>query len=68
MKLKDYLDSNGIKYTSFAKKIGVTLSTIYNIFKGNDIRLSIAIKIHQITKGEVSFEDLKPLDLKLPES
>lgn len=66
MKLKDYLDGNGIKYSVFANKLGMNINTLYNIFKGGDAKLSTAFKIMYLTKGEVTFEDLKPINFKMP--
>ena len=58
MKLKDYLDQNGIKTVWFASKIPITkgyLSAIMN--RGRKVSPIIAIRIAEITKGEVTAED-----------
>lgn len=65
MKLKDYLDTYGIKNNVFADRIGIGYVTFYAILKGKDMRLSLAAKIVKATKGEVSFEDLIPGDDKI---
>ena len=59
MRLKEYLDMNGIKYKYFAKKLGISSATIFSIMKNNrDLRLETAWKIVIETSGQVSYEDL----------
>lgn len=65
MKLKEYLDSKGIKYDTFSDHLGICRGTLYKIFRGADIKLSVALNIVLLTKGDVTFEDLKPSDFKL---
>jgi len=50
----EYLQSNKLTIEKFAKKIGCTFVTIIKAKKGIPISASIASKIRQITKGEVS--------------
>jgi plasmid maintenance system antidote protein VapI len=59
MKLKDYLDDLGIPIATFARKLNVSRNTLHNIIKGQDIRLSIALKIEELTKGQVTCHDLE---------
>lgn len=58
MKLKDYLDEEGLIYGHFAKKIGVSYQTLYWIFKGRSVRLKTALRIEAATNGKVNFLDL----------
>ncbi len=61
MKLKEYLDEMGISQIKFARRCGVDARTIHNILKGKqDIRLSIALKIEELTDGKVTPKDLDP--------
>lgn len=65
MKLKEYFTKNGISLHKFAKLIGVSNSTLYNIIDGkNDVRLSIAIKIEDLTNKAVTARDLLPANPK----
>lgn len=60
-KLEEYLDSKGIKHLFFAEQLGISTKTLYSIMKGNDTKLSIALKIEEITKGAVKAKDLYKL-------
>lgn len=60
MKLKDYFEENCVNVKLFARKIGVSVATIYSIIDGYDIRLSTALKISKATKGKVKCEDMEP--------
>lgn len=60
MKLREYIDSEGIKLHVFAKKIGVSLKTLHSILEGYDTRLSVGIRIHTVTKGKVKVQELLP--------
>lgn len=67
MLLKEYLDEVGIPITVFAKKVGTCPATIHNILHGNrDLRLSIAVKIEETTKGLVKCKDLLPRSKTVP--
>lgn len=70
MKLKDYLDSNGIKYHAFAEKIEISPKSLWSIlYKGTDMRLSTAMKIENATRGEVTCQELaKEIENKSKES
>ena len=41
-----------------AKVIGLAHTTIYNLFKGRDVKLSIAVKICTYCEGEVTPEEI----------
>jgi predicted transcriptional regulator len=60
MKLKDYITENCINIRLFAKKIGVSVTTLYSIFEGHDIRLSTALSIEDATKKQVTCRDMLP--------
>lgn len=70
MKLAMYLEETGIPVTVFARKLGVSSGTIHNILsEENDLRLSIAVKIEDFTKGKITCRDLLPDNfLKLQKS
>lgn len=59
MKIKEYLDSNGMRYKFFAKKIGITYNTLWRYMKGYKASLFIAKRIEEITDGQVKVEDLR---------
>ncbi len=62
MKLKEYLDTNGLKYGAFAKKINVAPGTLWKAMNGKDIYLSVAVKIEKGTNGKVKCMELLDLD------
>lgn len=59
MELREYLFRREIKKGDFAALIGTSPKTIWAILKGmQDVKLSIALKIEEVTKGEVKCRDL----------
>lgn len=58
MDLRLYMRIRNIKINAMAERLGVSLGTMHNIFNGREPRLSLALKIEEITDGEVSCEDL----------
>lgn len=68
MRLKDYLEDLGIPQAKFARKVGTTPRTILNAIMGKEIRLSLAVKIEEVTKGQVKCKDLLPIQKKEPRS
>ncbi len=58
MILKDYLDTNGIKYNWFSKRVNITPVGLWKIFKGSDMKLSTALKIEQETNGKITCNEL----------
>lgn len=68
MNLKKYLEENGIKIGSFAKRIGVSRQTLDRILNGHEVVLSTALKIEDITEGKVTCRDLQPRMLPKPDS
>ncbi len=53
MELKEWIDSNGLKIKFFAKKIGVSQSTIFRIFKGELVTHRIREIVRKATRGQV---------------
>lgn len=65
MKLREYLDQEGLKQYVFCRKLGVTESTLYSILcEKRDLRLSLALKIEDLTDGKVKCKDLLPEKFK----
>lgn len=58
MKLREYLDLHGIKYKRFAELLGVSQTSIHNIFNGRPPSLNIAVRIEMATYGHVTCKDL----------
>lgn len=59
MKLSAYLEQHGTPITVFARRIGVSGATVHNILKKRkDMWLSVALKIEEYTKGQVTCKDL----------
>lgn len=58
MKLIEYLTDIGITPAVFAKKANISAPTIYNVLKGKDIYLSIALRIEKATKRKVKCREL----------
>jgi len=58
MQLKDYMEQNGLKSAWFAKKIPITIGYFSNIMnRGRKISPMIAIRIEQLTNGDVTMKD-----------
>lgn len=59
MKLKEYLSKHSIRYRPFAKDLGIAEQTLRSIMAG--IRrpsLTLALKIEELTKGEITPQQL----------
>ncbi len=56
-KLKQYLESEGLKQQEFAAKVGVNPSTICRLLDGAEPRVTLAVRIEKATKGKVRCED-----------
>jgi DNA-binding XRE family transcriptional regulator len=67
MDLDEYLWRNKIRQKDFCKKIQIQAHTLSLLVrKKHTPRLSIAINIHTVTKGQVEFKELlRPEDLEL---
>ncbi|HLT41318.1 MAG TPA: hypothetical protein VKZ95_01330 [Sphingobacteriaceae bacterium] len=61
MKLQEYMAENCVNIRLFAKKVGISVATIYGIFNGCDVLLSTALKIEDITKKKVTCRDMIPI-------
>lgn len=58
MKLREYLDSKGIKYSAFARRLGVTPPTLQGYMRmGFNPTVTQVLKIQDFTEGEVRFKD-----------
>lgn len=58
MKLREYLDSEGIQYKKFAVKIGISEPTIHKLLKEDaDPSLSTMLLIQKLTRGNVKISD-----------
>lgn len=56
--LREYLDSQGIKFSWFASQIGVAPSYFYHMIIGSKtIPKKYWKKITQVTKGEIVFDE-----------
>lgn len=54
MRLKEYLDREGITITRFAERLCVVRNTVYALINGTKMpSFDLAIKIQRITKNEV---------------
>jgi plasmid maintenance system antidote protein VapI len=54
MRLKEYLDREGITITHFAERLDVVRNTVYALLNGTKTpSLDLAIKIQRITRNEV---------------
>ena len=58
MKLYEYLESQSINVAGFARRIGVSNRTMWNILRGDGIKLSTAMHIEHATDGRVTCQDL----------
>lgn len=64
MKLEKYLEKYGTGKMRFAEKIGISVQSLYAILRGADTNVSIALKIEEITAGNVTCEDLVSKDIE----
>lgn len=64
MDLHKYLKDNGISQRKFSSESGVSIPTLFRIFEGGEIYLSIAVKIEKATDGAVTLNDLMPTKQK----
>lgn len=58
MHLKEYLFRKNIKIGDFAKQVGISGKTLWGIMRGHDTKLSIGVKIEEVTHGQVTCRDL----------
>ena len=57
MDLKLYMKIQDIKIYQMAKRLGISIGSMHNLFNGREPRLSLAMKIEEVTNGEVTCED-----------
>jgi predicted transcriptional regulator len=59
MRLKSWLDLNGVKPINLAKQLDVNLATVYRYVSGDrDPGLLMAARIRDFTRGGVSIDDM----------
>jgi DNA-binding transcriptional regulator YdaS (Cro superfamily) len=58
VELTKYIEEHGVSIAKFARKVGVTPTTIHNLLEGRDVKLSIGVKIQRVTKGKVTCEEI----------
>jgi len=64
--IQNYLDKYRLRRSDFAKMLGVNRAYITKILKDESkIGFVMAVKINNVTKGELSFYKLMKLDEKL---
>lgn len=59
MKLRDYIEEEGFKNKSFAKKLGISEVHLYRFLKGRKPSKSLMILIKLITNGKVTENDFE---------
>jgi len=66
MKINEYIKSNSMTKTSFAKRVGISVSTLEKYIYSKRIpSLKVAYTIVTATNGAIQFEDLLPDDIKI---
>lgn len=60
MDLRKYIRDRGITKNEFARRVGCSFTTIHNILRGYDIKLSLAERIEKVSEGQVHPQDLYP--------
>lgn len=58
MRLEEFIESTGISFSEFARRIGVHANTLRRIVQGKPPTLLVAVKIQDYTKGAVTCVDL----------
>ena len=67
MRLNEYLEKHGIKALHIARNAGLPPSTVTRFLRGErGLSLESAFKIHHITNGEVSLNELRLLGSSPP--
>lgn len=65
MRLKEYLVHQGIKYKDFARRVGISKSTLWNILWRGNCMLDTALTIEKETNGAVKCKDLLLIEKKI---
>jgi len=58
MKLREWIAKSNVELKKMAARLGLSERTIHNIARGDDMRLSNAMKIEIYTNHEVTCQDL----------
>lgn len=58
MDLKTYLAKEEISLAKFARKCDISWNTARNIANGQDVRISLGMRIETFTNGKVTLYDL----------
>jgi len=58
MKIDEFLKTEDISIRKFAKKAGITAPTLTRALKGEDIRLSVAMKIERASQGRIKCQEI----------
>ncbi len=64
MRLKHYLVENRISYQDFASAVGISRKHLWQILNGADMKLTLALKIEDVTKKKVRCRELNPKLIK----
>ena len=62
MRLEEYLEEHGTPKIALARRAGIHHTTLKRVLEGHEILLSIALKLEDATKGEVTCRDLAPVN------
>jgi DNA-binding transcriptional regulator YdaS (Cro superfamily) len=60
MRLHEYLEEHGTPNIVLARRAGIHHTTLARTLQGHEILLSVALKIEDATKGQVTCRDLAP--------
>ncbi len=60
MRLEEYLEEHGTPNIVLARRAGIHHTTLARTLQGHEILLSVALKIEDATKGQVTCRDLAP--------
>lgn len=59
MKMKEYIDKNGIKIKFLAESIGIARSTLYQIILGDSVSAEVADKVKQVCGKHIEIPVIK---------
>jgi len=57
MKLKKYIQDEGLILNKFARKCGISYQRLYCILNGSDPSLEVVAKVEKLTGGKVTLRD-----------
>ncbi len=58
MELRRFLRIEDVTIDDFAKTLGISRTSMFQILSGHEPRLSLALKIQRLTNGQVTLEEL----------